>query len=379
MKKMKKQLVQLLNIQAPSGQEHKVVRYVKPVLKRLCEKVWLDNYGNLLAEKTVGDGKGATIILSAHMDSVNRLDKDRKVIEENGTFYSTKGVLGADDRAGIAIILAVLRNIDKTGFEGKIKVAFSREEEIGCIGSGKIDEEWIKGSDLAIVVDRRGNKDIVVGNFAGAFCSTEVGKFFEDCSALQDMDWEACEGGISDACTFSELGVHSVNLSAGYMNEHTAEEYVVFNDMKKTVNLILQVLALVNDFAHTFGEVPQTNQWISGNVYVESFNDGFWYDDEYIHLWDGRETNGSVTASIINGDVCITQKSGNAYDELFITKSTFEKIIRAYEREKYREPVSVIEDDLPFDSYAEVERAREEEIEREFLKKHGKAHLNSAK
>lgn len=331
MKQMKKQIIDLLNIQAPSGQEYKVVKYVRPILNKLCDKVWLDSYGNLLAEKTVGSGQGATIILSAHMDSVNHLEKGRKVIEENGIFRSTKGVLGADDRAGIAIILAVLRNVEKTGFEGKIKVAFSREEEIGCIGSSQMDKEWIKQSDLAIVVDRRGNNDIVVGNFGGAFCSTEVGKFFEDCSALLDMDWKACEGGISDACTFSELGVHSVNLSAGYVNEHTDKEYLVFNDMKKTVNLILQALALVNDFVHTFGEVPESNAWVRGYSYNRYYSGWGWYDGyDNADLWEGRDTYGTVHAQIIDGNICITQKFGKTIDEIFITRETFEKIASAY-------------------------------------------------
>lgn len=341
MKQMKKQIIDLLKIQAPSGQEHKVVKYVKPILNKLCDKVWLDSYGNLLAEKTVGSGQGATVILSAHMDSVHHLEKGRKVIEENGIFRSTKGVLGADDRAGIAIILAVLRNVEKTGFEGKIKVAFSREEEIGCIGASKMDKEWIKQSDLAIVVDRRGNNDIVVGNFGGAFCSTEVGKFFEDCSGLLDMDWKACEGGISDACVFSELGVHSVNLSAGYRNEHTDKEYLVFDDMKKTVNLILQALALVNDFVRTFGEVPESNAWVQGYSYNRYYG-GWGYDDyDNADLWEGHDTYGTVYAQIIEGNVCITQKYGKAIDEIYITKETFEKIVNAYYAHEYADVESV--------------------------------------
>ncbi|KZR57523.1 M20/M25/M40 family metallo-hydrolase [Pseudobacillus badius] len=361
MKQMKKQLVQLLNIQAPSGQEHRVVHYVKPILEKMTDAVWLDPYGNLLAEKKVGSGQGATIILSAHMDSVNRLDKDRKVIEKGGVFTSTKGVLGADDRAGMAIILAVLRNVEKTGFDGTIKVAFSREEEIGCIGSSRIDKEWIKGADLALVVDRRGNNDIVVGNFSQAFCSTAVGNFLEDCSAMLDMDWKACEGGISDACTFAELGVNSVNLSAGYRNEHTDEEYVVFDDMKKTVNLMLQALALVNDFAGNFGEVPdEGNEWIDLTYRGYGYS-GWENDDMYIDLWEGRDTFGTVTSSITDGNIQITQKCGNHVDEIYITKETFEKIIQTYY-------VETTVDRLPFED-GRVDEL--DELEKKFIEQHG--------
>ncbi|MCZ4246876.1 hypothetical protein BXO87_01875 [Bacillus sp. GZB] len=367
MKKMKKQLIKLLNIQAPSGEEHKVVEYVKPILKSLCDKVWLDDYKNLLAEKKVGSGKGATIILSAHMDSVSNIAKERVVYESNGTFYTTKGILGADDRAGIAILLAVLRNVDKTAFEGTIKVAFSREEEIGCVGSQNIDPEWIKGSDLAIVVDRRGNKDIVVGNYSQAFCSNAVGKFFEDCSALQDMNWEATEGGISDACTFAELNVNAVNLSAGYLNEHTEKEYVVFKDMQRTVKLILQAFATINDFAGSFGDVPLSNDWIEGfdeTMYSEMWGD---YSDQYEDLWEGRDQYGTVTSSIVDGNVCITQRVGQSLDELYISKSTFENIIKAYERNKVANSYNsyLVDNHLPSTSGLS-------ESEKVVIEKHGK-------
>lgn len=374
MKKMKKQLIELLNIVSPSGKEQIVVDYLKPRLVHVVDKMWKDDYGNLLAEKKVGTGQGSTVILSAHMDSVNRYEEGRKVVENNGTFTSTKGILGADDKAGLAIILAVLRNIDKTGFNGTIKVAFSREEEIGCVGSSKIDTGWIKGSDLAIVVDRRNTRDIVVGCFQ-AFCSNEVGNFFEDCSAILDMDWKATEGGISDATTFSELGVNSVNLSAGYQNEHTDKESLYFPAMKDTVNLILQALALVNDFAGTFGEVPESNNWVEGYSYgkysgYNNYGYGTYFEDDYVDLWEGKETFGKVSASIYDGNVCISQVSGSGKnndvtDEIFITRETFEKIVDAYYANTSSSAYSLYsdvgyydEDELPFST----DISRDEEI-----------------
>src|SRR5690606_37600213 len=110
--------------------------------------------------------------------------------------------LGADDRAGIAIIISALESLEKLNFNGTIKLAFSREEEIGCIGSGKMNPDWYSNVDLAIVIDRKGNRDIVVG-CGMAFCSDSVGHFMEDVSAMCDMDWKCVEGGISDAMTFA--------------------------------------------------------------------------------------------------------------------------------------------------------------------------------
>lgn len=262
MKKMRKQFIKLLNIHAVSGNEKPVRDYLKPILNDILDTVWVDNYGNLLGEVMVGTGEGATILLSAHMDTVQGVRKDRKLVYSDGgdIISSSVGALGADDRAGIAIIMEVLRNLKDTKFNGTIKVAFSREEEIGCVGSKQINSQWYADADLAIVVDRRGSRDIVTGCY-GAFCCNEVGYFMEGVSASIGMNWRAVEGGVSDAYTFSGKGVNSINLSAGYYGEHTDKECVSLAEMGDTVRLINATLDVVNEYTHMFTEVPLDNEW----------------------------------------------------------------------------------------------------------------------
>ena len=334
MKKMKKQLIELLNIHGVSGSEKPVRDYLFPILANLTDSVCVDNYGNLLAEKKIGNGngEGATVLLSAHMDTVKGVLADRKLVETDGFILSDKGVLGADDRAGIAVVLQVLRSITTLSFNGNIKVAFTTEEEIGCKGSDKIDKDWYKDVDLAIVADRRGNRDIVVG-CGMAFCSNNVGYFMEDVSKLCDMDWKCVEGGISDAMTFSENGVNSINLSVGFEHEHTTLEYVSVNDMKDTVRLILQTFAVINDFYKEFGVVPSENKWakswykssssksdynyngVSSYNYDDSFSDDIWAEE--------NDKNGDVYVYEIGGDVIIQQGE----NEICLTKSSFKNIL----------------------------------------------------
>jgi putative aminopeptidase FrvX len=308
--------------------------YLQPILEEQMDSVEVDEYGNLLATKKIGNGEGATVLLSAHMDTVRGVLKDRKIIENNGIITSSEGALGADDRAGIAIILQVLRSLETTSFNGTLKIAFSREEEIGCVGSSHIDTKWYSDVDLAIVVDRRGNRDVVVGTYGQPFASNAVGKFFEEVSAMQDMNWQACEGGISDAVTFSEGGVNSVNLSAGYENEHTAKEYVVFADMCDTVRLIVQAFAVINNFYHTFGEVPQENDWV-GKAYSYQSKDftkyqskgttGYFEDtfDDYIYA-EEFDANGDVYLYEIGADVTIQQGD----NEIVLSRESLKKIIK---------------------------------------------------
>jgi hypothetical protein len=341
MKNYREQLIELLKIEAPSGEEHKVRAYLEPHLIELVDTMFVDEAGNLLAEKKVGDGVGATVMLSAHMDSVRNIVKGRKIIEKDGVLTASKGVLGADDRAGIAIIMSVLRNIEKIDFSGNIKIAFTVSEEIGCVGSSAMDANWYKDVNLAVVVDRRGNRDIVTGcGSPWNFCSEAVGKFLEDCSGLQGMDWKAVGGGVSDAMTFSSNGVHSVNLSAGYRNEHTEKEYMVIKDGQDTINLMLQAFALINGFYTTFGEVPKgysRNEWYGSSSTASYWNDldystgeTKWHEET---IWEQDENRfGNVSLTDMGGYMSIFQQGNDTYgnQEIWMESSEFSEMVDAY-------------------------------------------------
>ncbi|WP_102262603.1 M20/M25/M40 family metallo-hydrolase [Mesobacillus jeotgali] len=231
------QLIELLNIPGASTDERAIRLTLKNKLNRLLDNSFIDRKGNLLGYMECGTGP--TILLSAHMDTVEEIECKREIIEEGTTLRSSKGILGADDRAGIAAILSILKRVRKTNFNGTIKVAFTVEEEIGCRGSRGIDMDFIEDVDAAIVIDRRSNRDIVTSNAGFAFCSDEFGKLFEQAGKLAGMeDWQTTSGGISDAKVFANYGIPSVNLSAGYQNEHTDFETVDFLATFETVLLV---------------------------------------------------------------------------------------------------------------------------------------------
>lgn len=321
MKNMKTQLVELLSIHGVSGQEKPVRDYLIVELAGLVDKMEVDNYGNLLAIKKVGNGKGATVLLSAHMDTVRAVLKNRELIEKDGIISSSAGALGADDRAGIAIILTVLRNIETTLFNGTIKIAFSVEEEIGAVGASYIDKKFYSDANLAIVIDRRGNRDIVVG-CSRAFCSDSVGNFMENVSKMCDMDWKCVEGGISDTMIFAENGINAINLSAGYMNEHTSQEWVSLKDMRDTMKLVMQTLVVINQFYGTFTKAESENKWLrKSSRYNKSNKYSSYFENDITNdIWIEKEdVNGSVLIYEVGGDIVISQ-SGN---EIVLSRQNF--------------------------------------------------------
>ena len=317
MKIMKQQLMDLLNIHSPSGEEKPVRDYLHPILEELMDNVYIDDYGNLLATKVCGTGEGATIMLSAHMDTVSSVLHTKSVVE-NGDIITaeencTSTVLGADDKAGIAIALTVLRYIPDA-FNGTIKIAFSKEEEIGCIGADNIDVSFYDDVDLAIAIDRKGKRDIVVGHQL-AFCSDNVGVFVEQVSSLIKMDYKCVEGGVSDAMIFSGNGINSINLSAGYDNEHTNQEQVSFNAMIDTTNLIVHIIAQINNYYIGFGSVPLYNKWVEDDMILNEVDDSMWVEI--------NDSNGDIFSYGVEGNLVIAQNGNhvrmdvNTIDELY--------------------------------------------------------------
>ncbi|WP_148347846.1 M20/M25/M40 family metallo-hydrolase [Bacillus rubiinfantis] len=238
----KHRLIELLTIPGVSQEERRIRQFLQRRLDQLTDYTYVDRKGNLMAMKNCGTGP--TILLSAHMDTVDDIVPDREIIEEGTMLKSSAGILGADDRAGIAVILEILSAIQQTNFNGTLKVAFTVEEEIGCRGSREIDQDFLEDVTGAIVIDRRGNRDIVTSyaNFI-PFCPTEYGKLFEKAGELAGMnDWQMTPGGLSDAKIFAEMGIPSVNLSAGYANEHTDWETVDYLATYETFTLVEALL-----------------------------------------------------------------------------------------------------------------------------------------
>lgn len=220
------QLEQLLVIPGVSGSEGRVRKFVIDRLTPFVDHITVDHAGNVLAEKTYRGGHGPTILLNAHLDTVYELEVDREILKHGTIWSSSKGILGADDRAGVAIILQLTEHLYHSSFSGKVKVIFSVEEECGLVGAREVNEYFLWGTDAAIVVDRRGNGDIVTSceGFL-SFCHEDYGAFFEKVAVEEGLSgWATTMGGSSDTRVWAGHGIQSVNLSAGYLNEHTDEE-----------------------------------------------------------------------------------------------------------------------------------------------------------
>jgi tripeptide aminopeptidase len=149
----------LVAIDSPAGHEQIVSAFIIKELKNLGINAKEDAYGNLLAKIP---GQGAPVMLSAHMDTVEPGRDIRAQVK--GDLITSVGdtILGADDKAGIAEILATAEHLIKNKIPHRpLEIVFTREEEIGSLGAKNLDYKKLQAKE-GLVLDRSGGAAIIV-------------------------------------------------------------------------------------------------------------------------------------------------------------------------------------------------------------------------
>lgn len=279
-KQLTRNLLQLLKINGVSGSTYNVQRYVLGRLDKIEGiKVAQDKHGNIIAmlsnvdDKMLDneDRKEVTLGINAHMDTVFEFGKNRKIYREiehgEDILWTNDKCLGADDRAGLEIVLSLMEDFGDTTsviysqFYGTLIAWITVDEETGCIGAEKLSKETklFEDLDMSITFDRRNKRDIVVRNAWQDFCDASYSDVFVKASHLLGMDYKPVTGGISDAMVSSESGVNSVNLSVGYDNEHSSSETIDLNAFYDTYKLARQFMYLIN--SETVAEFTPTQSY----------------------------------------------------------------------------------------------------------------------
>ena len=138
--------VRLAGIASPTGAEREVADVVKRYLADLGLGVREDGSasvtgcgcGNLVA-RIPGRGEAPPIALCAHLDTVP-VDRAPHVVVADG-FVRTDGatVLGADDKAALAVILVLARGLVAEPPAGDVELVFTPGEEAGLLGANALD------------------------------------------------------------------------------------------------------------------------------------------------------------------------------------------------------------------------------------------------
>lgn len=160
--RMVKRFIDLAKIPSPSRKEGKLAKYLMSELKKLGAKVRTDNahkkftgeVGNIIAH-FLGNIKSRPLMLNTHIDTVPVENKIEPEIKKGRIIGNGKTILGADAKAGVAVIWEVLtilkENKDKLKFP-PIEAVFTVAEEPGLLGAKHLDYSRVK-SKYGVALD----------------------------------------------------------------------------------------------------------------------------------------------------------------------------------------------------------------------------------
>ncbi len=130
-------LIELVGIPSTSGHEEQIRSYLQRRLAELGLTTQVDALGNLVGTLP---GDGQPLLLNAHMDRVPPGLGHRPVLREGILYSDGTTNLGADDAAGMTIILEVLTRIVQEHLPHPPLVAvFTVQEEAGLCGANRFD------------------------------------------------------------------------------------------------------------------------------------------------------------------------------------------------------------------------------------------------
>jgi tripeptide aminopeptidase len=142
LRRLTETLIELVGISSTSGHEEQVRHYLEQQLARLDIMSTTDDAGNLIATLDAS-GEGVSnerLLLNAHMDRVPPGRGHRPVLRNDVLYSDGTTNLGADDAAGITIILELLRRIQEQHIaHPPLLIVFTVQEEAGMCGAGGFD------------------------------------------------------------------------------------------------------------------------------------------------------------------------------------------------------------------------------------------------
>jgi tripeptide aminopeptidase len=140
----------LCAIESPSGRERECADAVTAELRGMGVEVDEDATGNLLAR--IGGRVEPGVLLCAHLDTVALTAPIEPVIVEDGWENANDGILGADNKAAVAVILEVARRVSVEGSPVALEMLFTTGEEVALAGAKAFDVSRL-GSRFGYVFD----------------------------------------------------------------------------------------------------------------------------------------------------------------------------------------------------------------------------------
>ena len=158
--RLRRYLEMLLCVYSPSKKEGAAAAVIKNVLEALGVSYIEDDTAALSGSDTgniiAGGSECPRICFCAHMDTIHIYQKNEYTIKDGVVRGAGGGVIGIDDKTGVAVLLAAMACIqDNGGVPDDVRFIFTTCEEEGFLGAQHLDTRHFLGA-YNFVVDSGG-------------------------------------------------------------------------------------------------------------------------------------------------------------------------------------------------------------------------------
>lgn len=244
-----------------------------------------DEAGNLYIK--IGE---SNTMFASHLDTVGGDVEVVHVIEKD-KIKTKNSVLGADDKAGVTVMLYMIHN----GVPGLY--VFFMGEEVGCRGSKALasyieknpNDELYKSINKVISFDRKGYGSVITYQMSERCCSDDfANSLIKELNKHNGLNFSKDTGGIlTDSVQFTDIYAECTNLSVGYFAQHTNNESQDIVWLQKFADACIKV----NWEGLTIKRKPgESERLYSGGYSRGVYND--WEDDYYGYGYGGYSGNG---------------------------------------------------------------------------------------
>jgi hypothetical protein len=223
---------------------------------------------------------------------------------QDGKYIKTDGnsILGADDKAGMVVLLYMIEN--------KIPglYYFFIGEEVGCVGSGRLSRVW-KDTDFSsyikkvISFDRRGTDSVITEQLYGRCCSNDFARELSNrlnSTGFGFRFYPDDTGIYTDSAKFTSYVPECTNISVGYYSEHTTTERQDIEFLQKLCKAVClidwETLPIVRSCASAYSN----NYWSMCDFYEDEEDDYFdnWSHENFSYFRVRKETRKMYISNI---------------------------------------------------------------------------------
>lgn len=282
--KVNQNLIKVMNVQSTSYKTERMQRFIKKEIAKMNLGHTTDKYGNIYVTKGDADLYPTMV---CHIDTVHDINNDVQVVQLDDVLLAidTKTMkrygIGGDDKVGIYITLELLKQFDN------FKAVFFLDEEVGCVGSSQADFKYFDDSTIVLECDRRGYNDFVTSISGTKLSDETLHNDIDD--ILTKYGRVKCNGGITDVGEIAEENtVQVANMSCGYYDPHSDNEYIIISEVESTKQMCYEILSKTSDKRY---EIQLDNRTAYGVSYGRGAYTGYggysgYGGYDYYDAWD---------------------------------------------------------------------------------------------